>query len=308
MPADISIIIPLYNKEKFILDTLRSVYLQDISNWECIIVDDGSTDMGLELVYEFISTHPAKWKVLPIKNGGQTKARNLGIKAAVGRYLAFLDADDLWVPDKLSKQFKFLEANPAVSGVLSGYAIFQSNSKLIRVVNGKNFERLLRRWSNMRGFGGGLESVGMVRHNLNSDKFFFDETLSTSSGLDFTLNCARNGEMRLLNNIGMLYRLSEGQWHTNSDELKRNSTLISKKHSSYLKENLNESHQHYYYWIEVRKHGYPYLAHAILKDLFRFRLARLQMLYWLLSRNIKALFLGLYHRKFVREQLLFLKW
>ena len=303
MSIDISIIIPLYNKEHFIIDTLKSIRAQDFENWECIIIDDGSTDGSQKVVTDFCNAHFGNWKIYSIPNGGQTKARNIGIGHATGRYLAFLDADDLWVTNKLSTQFDYLEANPSVIGVLSGYAIFSSNMKRIRVVRNTNFNRMLKNWTRMRGFGGGLESVGMVRRNMDRDEFFFDEDLSTSSGLDFTIRCSQFGKMVVLDEIGLLYRLSSGQWHTNIDELSDNMFLISEKYSSYFKLDLHKRHLDYYFWIEVRKHGHAHLIRAILSDLAHLRVLRLQMLYWLLARNIKAILIGRLSRRYVLKQL-----
>ncbi len=303
MSVDISIIIPLYNKEKYIVNTLKSVFYQDAQNWECIIVDDGSTDDSLKVVNHFCNSHSGNWKIVSVLNGGQAKARNIGIKEATGNYLAFLDADDLWVTNKLSKQFKYLEANPNVMGVLSGYAIFSSNLNHIRVVRNKNFDKMLKHWSSMRGFGGGLESVGMVRRNMNRGEIFFDEDLSTSSGLDFTIRYSQIGKMVLLDEIGFLYRLSDGQWHTNIDELSDNMFLISKKYSTYFGLNLYKWHLDYYFWTEVRKHGHAHLILRVLVDLAHLRVLRLQMLFWLIFRNIKALWVGWLSRKYLLKQL-----
>ncbi|NDE40286.1 MAG: hypothetical protein EB013_07035, partial [Actinobacteria bacterium] len=220
-----------------------------------------------------------------------------------GRYLAFLDADDLWVTNKLSTQFEYLEANPDVIGVLSGYAIFSSNLKHIRVVRNTNFNRMLKNWTSMRGFGGGLESVGMVRRNMDRDEIFFDEDLSTSSGLDFTIRCSQFGKMVVLDEIGLLYRLSSGQWHTNIDELSDNMFLISEKYSSYFKLDLHKRHLDYYFWVGVRKHGHAHLIRVILSDLAHLHVLRLQMLYWLLARNFKAILIGRLSRRYVLKQL-----
>ena len=303
MLIDISIIIPLYNKEEYIIHTLKSVLYQDAQNWECIIVDDGSTDGGLKAVSDFCKAHPGNWKIVTVLNGGQTKARNIGIRESSGKYLAFLDADDLWVTNKLSTQFEYLEANPGVIGVLSGYAIFSSNLKRIRVVRNTDFNRMLKNWTSMRGFGGGLESVGMVRRTMNRDEILFDEELSTSSGLDFTIRCSQFGKMVVLDEIGLLYRLSNGQWHTNIDELSSNMSLISKKYSAYFNLDLHKRYLDYYFWVEVRKHGHAHLIRMILGDLAHLRVLRLQMLWWLLSRNVKAIFVGRLSRRYVLRQL-----
>ena len=163
MSIDVSIVIPLYNKENFIVDTLKSIRAQDFKNWECIIIDDGSTDSSLKVVTDFCNAHSGNWKIYSVPNGGQTKARNVGISHATGRYLAFLDADDLWVTNKLSYQFNYLEENPGTLGVLSAYAIFKAKSKRVRVIRSKDFDTMLRKWADMSGFGGvGAATTGPV--------------------------------------------------------------------------------------------------------------------------------------------------
>jgi len=303
VPTDISIIIPLFNKKDFIVQTLKSILLQDKKNWECIIVDDGSTDNSLQIVNDFCNTYAGNWKIISLANSGQTKARNAGIREATGRYLAFLDADDLWVTDKLSKQFQCLEDNPEAVAVLSSYAIFSASSRRIRIVRSTNFNRMLRNWADMSGFGGGLESVGMVRRIEVAGGLLFDESLSTSSGLDFMIRFAQLGNVILLREIGLLYRLSGGQWHTNIIELSNNAANIAENYSSYFKSNLHKRHLEYYFWVEARKHGHAHLLLMILGDLAHLRTSRLQMLLCLFSRNIKALCVGSLNRKYVLKQL-----
>lgn len=93
----ISIIIPLYNKEKTILRCLNSVLGQTYKEFEVIIVDDGSVDNGVFIIENSISDK--RVKIIKQKNGGVSKARNTGAKAANGNWLVFLDADDYWLPD-----------------------------------------------------------------------------------------------------------------------------------------------------------------------------------------------------------------
>jgi len=95
-----SVIIPLYNKEKYIQDTLKSVLNQQYQNFEIIIVDDGSTDNSLEQVKN-ISDY--RIRIFSQKNLGPSKARNRGIKESKGDYIALLDADDYWFPNHLTE-------------------------------------------------------------------------------------------------------------------------------------------------------------------------------------------------------------
>lgn len=108
-----SVIIPAYNGETFIAEAINSVLIQTYTPVEILVVDDGSDDNTAEVVQSF-----SQVKYLYQENQGDGKARNTGIEASRGYYLSFLDADDLWEPDKLSLQIQFLENNPQFDYVI----------------------------------------------------------------------------------------------------------------------------------------------------------------------------------------------
>ncbi len=111
MEALVSIITPTFNSEKFISETIKSVQNQTYTNWEMIIVDDGSSDKTVDIVSERIKTDK-RIKLFQLeKNSGAGIARNTALLKAIGKYIAFLDADDLWKPQKLEKQIDFLISN-----------------------------------------------------------------------------------------------------------------------------------------------------------------------------------------------------
>lgn len=114
----VSVIIPAYNAEKYIADTLRSVFDQSYHNYEVIVVDDGSKDGTLQL----LKSYSPKIKVFGKSNGGPASARNLAINNSDGELIAFLDSDDLWLGNKLEEQVRFLCENPAV-GLVYGEAL-----------------------------------------------------------------------------------------------------------------------------------------------------------------------------------------
>jgi teichuronic acid biosynthesis glycosyltransferase TuaG len=110
----ISIITPSYNSEKFISKTIESVINQTYQNWEMIIVDDCSPDNSNKIVEEYCKKD-SRIKLIKLeKNSGPAVARNRAIEEAKGRYIAFLDADDLWKPEKLEKQINFMKENNLV--------------------------------------------------------------------------------------------------------------------------------------------------------------------------------------------------
>lgn len=109
----VSIVIPVHNAEKFISDTVASVRSQTHTEWELILVDDGSSDGSLELIKEYESKYENIRVVHLEKSQGAANARNAGNKVAKGRYLCFLDADDLWDPEKLERQIRFMDEQDA---------------------------------------------------------------------------------------------------------------------------------------------------------------------------------------------------
>jgi glycosyltransferase involved in cell wall biosynthesis len=113
----ISVIIPAYNAEQYISEAIKSVIAQTFSDNEIIVVDDGSTDHTRDIVAEFGNTIT----LLTQTNKGPAAARNCGINHAKGEYIAFLDADDWWFPNKLEKEIHAISENPNVAFVCSDY-------------------------------------------------------------------------------------------------------------------------------------------------------------------------------------------
>ena len=103
----ISVITCVYNGERYVSQAIQSVLEQTFKNWELIIIDDGSTDNTAVVVSQFLSDNRVKYYYQP--NGKQGRARNFGIANATSPWLAFLDADDIWMPDKLYIQLEFID-------------------------------------------------------------------------------------------------------------------------------------------------------------------------------------------------------
>lgn len=108
----ISIIVPAYNVEKYIVQCLTSIQKQTFTNWEAIIVDDGSSDSTIKAI-ETVIQHDHRFRLIRQTNGGVAKARNTGLLAAKGAYLAFLDGDDMWKPTFLAELIDAIIANDA---------------------------------------------------------------------------------------------------------------------------------------------------------------------------------------------------
>lgn len=132
MEEMVSIIVPVYRAQAFIAETIAMVRKQTYHNWELILVDDASPDDSAKLIQNMIdekSTEEERIRLIrKEKNEGAAKARNTGIALAQGRYIAFLDADDIWFPDKLEKELAFMKKKQA-GFAFTAYEFGDENAK-----------------------------------------------------------------------------------------------------------------------------------------------------------------------------------
>ncbi|MBQ9893130.1 MAG: glycosyltransferase [Bacteroidales bacterium] len=115
----VSVIVPCYNMEKYLGETLESVLAQTFGDWECIVVDDGSSDSSASVAEGFCGRDP-RFRLLRRRNGGVASARNDGIAASSGEYILPLDADDLILPQYMAKALEILDNERDVTVVYSG--------------------------------------------------------------------------------------------------------------------------------------------------------------------------------------------
>lgn len=128
----ISVIMPAYNSEKYIAGSIKSVLAQTYQNWELIVADDCSTDNTAEIVKKF-SDNRIKY-IKNNENSGVAATRNNAIKAATGKWIAFLDSDDLWESTKLEKQLGFIEKNSSAKFVFTASAFINENSERLEYI------------------------------------------------------------------------------------------------------------------------------------------------------------------------------
>lgn len=127
----LSIIIPLYNKEKYIEDCIHSVNNQNFKDFEIIIIDDGSTDKSNEIVSKLCVTD-SKIKLISVLNGGLSYARNIGLANATGKYIYFVDSDDTMKPDVLSIMMDIMEKNQLDIGIFNADVISETQHDYIK--------------------------------------------------------------------------------------------------------------------------------------------------------------------------------
>lgn len=211
MINEISVIIPVYNGEKTIKETIKSVLNQSFKLLELIIINDGSTDSTLEIIK---SIDDSRLQVFSYPNAGLAASRNRGISHSTGKFISFIDADDLWTFDKLESQIKALQDHPKAAVAYSWTDYIDTEGKLLKsgrqiTACGDVYKQLmlwnfLENGSNPLIRSGALEVVGN-----------FDETLSAAEDWDMWLRLAACYEFVAVPKAQILYRVSVNSMSTN---------------------------------------------------------------------------------------------
>lgn len=200
-PPLVSVIIPTYNYADFIVQSLQSIQAQTYENWECIVVDDGSTDNTADVVSGFVKSDP-RIKSIQQTNQLQGAAKNTGLKNSSGHYVQFLDADDLIEKRKLERQVEYLENHAEVDIVYGDVRFFRNENPE---------ERFYTLWGENKPWQPGISGAGqavllpllrlntvpintpLVRRDLLERVGFFDSSLPALEDWDYWLRCAVAG-------------------------------------------------------------------------------------------------------------------
>lgn len=205
-PALVSVIVPVYNRERLVTETVASILQQTYRNIEIVLINDGSTDDSLEVIRALEQEHPDIIRIIDQKNQGQTIARNQGIRNARGKYIAFLDSDDLWVPDKLERQIPLF--NEGVGLVYGGVEFINELGETTGFdacdlsMQGNIYLQLLVK-NRMTGgsvviLAEALEKVGL-----------FDPEFKAAENWDLWVRICKEYEARLVNKPVVKYRLHQ---------------------------------------------------------------------------------------------------
>jgi glycosyltransferase involved in cell wall biosynthesis len=224
MPV-ISIVIPVYNGEKTIEETVRSVLKQTFQDFEIIIINDGSKDKTLEVI-DGISD--SRIQVYSYSNSGQGASRNRGISYAKGQYLSFLDADDLWTSDKLEAQLDALQANPEAAVAYSWTDFIDEFGNFLRPgshlnLSGNVYPHLLL--SNILENG----SNPLIRREAIDKVGQFDESLPPAEDWDLYLRLAAEYPFIVVPRPQILYRVYANSSSTNVFHLETVSVKVIDK-------------------------------------------------------------------------------
>lgn len=208
--AIFSVIIPLYNKEKDIEETLNSVINQSFRDFEIIVINDGSTDGSLEIVKKIINP---KLKVYSIANGGASFARNYGVKLALGDYVAFLDADDYWYPYHLDNLKKLITNYPYMNWYATGYEFMESKRRIFPM-NAPPMKRkdgwvdgVCNYFENSMSDSLALTSAVCMKKNFFHQLGGFNVDLDTGHDIDLWIKAGIETDLVFSNVISMRYNM-----------------------------------------------------------------------------------------------------
>ena len=223
----VSVLIPTYNQARYVSEAIESALVQTYSDYEIVVVDDGSTD-GTGAVAE---AYIPRVRVIHQENRGESGARNAGLQATSGEYIAFLDGDDVYLPDKLERQVNVLGTHQEVGVAYSDVYLWDTTagqSQALRLFPGQGapsgnvLERLVR---------GNLLTIhaALVRRECLETVGFFDETIHTFPDWELWLRLAANYEFFYLPGPVARYRLHPGMVSRNRQKMWQGALTVRRK-------------------------------------------------------------------------------
>jgi glycosyltransferase involved in cell wall biosynthesis len=222
-PPTVSVVIPAFNAEHYLAEAIDSVLAQTGAPLECIVVDDGSND-GTRRIAE---AYGGKVRCLSRPNQGVSAARNAGIEAARGELIAFLDADDVWVPDKLERQTRLFCEVPGLVFSYGGIELVDARlAPLGSPIPAVPPPEAVHRTLMLRPGGFGLAITGLIRREVLEALGGFDPRLSTSADGDLALRLVNAGEGRAIEDVMARYRHHGPQMHHDLEVFERDWRLV----------------------------------------------------------------------------------
>lgn len=227
----ISVILPTYNCANFLPHSIQSILSQTYNSYEIIVVDDGSTDNTKEVLNPFMQ------RINYIKleqNKGLPAARNIGIKSAQGKYIAFIDADDIWLPEKLQTDIEYLETYPEISMVYSKHINIGENGRPIdgdtrkRLPSGNIFIQLFSEQNFI------ITSSVVVKKDVFETTGLLDEQLFNCQDWDMWLRIAFYFKAAGINKTLVKYRHNPHSLSKNRNNvLKYQKAIIDKTYNNF---------------------------------------------------------------------------
>ncbi|MEL6580488.1 MAG: glycosyltransferase [Cyanobacteria bacterium J06607_15] len=251
----ISVVIPAYNAAATILETVNSVLAQTYTNFELIIINDGSSDRTLNLLQDITDS---RLKIYSYENAGLSTARNRGVERSQGEFISFLDADDCWTPNKLERQIAALQNNPqaalAYSRVYFKYETEAASYADTSVIyTGNVYAELLLKNFLHNG------SNALISRNILAQVGLFDPQLKAVEDWDLYLRIAAQYDFILVPEVQIIYRQSATSMTGNVRLMEHYLTLVIERAYAHAPEQLQYLKPQSLGWT------YKYLAQQYLK-------------------------------------------
>ena len=230
MIAKVSVVVPAYNISAYIADALKSLEKQTFRDFEALVVDDGSIDNTAEIVQSFCQ-RDSRFRLLQKQNGGLASARNYGIARAKGEYIALLDGDDIYLPDKLANHVTQLERASKIGVVYSASRAIRDDGKpTFMALSGKPVKSdplIALLCKNFIGHGSNV----VFRRSIFDEVGGFDETLRSCEDVDFWLRIAatRNWEFYRVPKVLCCYRVCPSGLSFNVQQMQRSRETVIEK-------------------------------------------------------------------------------
>lgn len=294
----VSIVTPVYNGEQYLAEAIESALAQTYRNFELLIINDGSTDNSKAIITSYLNN--SKIHYFEQQNAGVAAARNLALRNANGKYIGFLDQDDLWLPDKLSTQIQYLETNPEIPFVHSRQGYIQADGTPIPDypkdwvydLHGKCFIELFKR-------NRIAVLTVLVRKSVIDEIGFFNEAVSRVDDYELWLRICSRYPIGFQDNKLALYRChdtnaSHDYIKMEQAELKalksfynKNKQIFESIDKKIINKRFFELHTEVANGLFWQKHNYNLSLHHYLKAIYfnPFCWKNIKQIFWCLLSN-----------------------
>jgi len=226
----VDIIIPVYNSEKYLKECLDSVFNQKYQNIHVNIVYTPSVDNTLKIIEKYIGRFEDKINLIITEKGAnQAEARNKALKKVKGEYIAFLDSDDYWHPDKLYKQINIIK-NSNAGGTYTDVIVIDEKGKEIQRLETPEWNR--SSWLRKRYIT--FSSILLKTIYVKKQKIFFDKNLKIGEDFDFLINFSKYTNLKKTHGFYTFYRIHSQNVTRNIKSAIRYRMIVYRKHKMYL--------------------------------------------------------------------------
>ncbi len=226
MPHVVSVIIPTYNHAGYVSQTIESVLAQTYPNFEIVVVNDGSPDNTSDVLRPY--TNSGKIVYIEQQNAGQAAARNRGLEEASGDFIAFLDDDDLWPPEKLAWQTAILREQPDVIGVGGSIELIDASGDTIERIDLN--ERVLQIQDLFEGCPFWSPGQTLLRRTALCAVGDFDTTVAGADDYDLYMRLVQVGAFLVCPKLSLRYRVHDGNATNNISRMFNNCQRVTRRY------------------------------------------------------------------------------